>query len=62
MRVDEWWFFRQVWRVIDRDPSRTDLRLEWVILVLGEVVRVLAWTWLRVQAYYEQQQREDGDE
>jgi NAD-dependent SIR2 family protein deacetylase len=30
--------------------------------VLGEVVRVLAWTWLRVQAYYEQQKREDEDE
>ena len=29
--------------------------------VLGEVARMLAWTWLRVQAYYEQQQREDGD-
>lgn len=30
--------------------------------VLGEVARMVAWTWLRVQAYYEQQQREDGDE
>jgi hypothetical protein len=29
--------------------------------VIGEVARMLAWTWLRVQAYYEQQQREDGD-
>jgi hypothetical protein len=30
--------------------------------VLGEVARMVAWTWLRVQAYYEQQQRDDGDE
>jgi hypothetical protein len=26
--------------------------------VIGEVARMVAWTWLRVQAYYEQQ----GDE
>jgi hypothetical protein len=30
--------------------------------VLGEVARRLAWMWLGVQAYYEQQTREDGDE
>ena len=30
--------------------------------VLQEVARTLAWTWLRVQAYYEQQDRKDADE
>jgi hypothetical protein len=30
--------------------------------VLGEVARMVAWTWLRVQAFYEQQKREDEDE
>ena len=29
--------------------------------VLGEVARMLAWTWLRVHAYFERQRREDGD-
>jgi hypothetical protein len=29
--------------------------------VLGEVARMLAWTWLRVHAFFERQRREDGD-
>ena len=41
-----------------RPATRIDSAL--IAAVLGQAA--LAWTWLRVQAFYEQQQREDGDE
>jgi hypothetical protein len=34
-RADERWFVRKERRVMDRDQSRTDLRIELAILVLG---------------------------
>jgi hypothetical protein len=42
-QVDERWFVRQVRRVMDRDQSRTDLRIEWAVLVLGLAGVVAIW-------------------